>query len=62
MRTKIEQEGEPKNYKRKRKGRHKQKTTRNSAWPLSKDRSEVMKMSWRRWSLDGRRKNSKTGE
>ena len=23
----IEQEGEPKNYKRKRKGRHKQKTT-----------------------------------
>ena len=28
---KIEQKGEPKNYKRERKGRQKQKTTRNSA-------------------------------
>ena len=34
---KIEKEGEPKNYKRKRNGRQKQKTTRNSAWSLSKD-------------------------
>ena len=34
---KIEQEGEPKNYKTKRKGRQKQKTTRNSDWTLSKD-------------------------
>ena len=33
-REKIEQEGEPKNYKRKRKGRQ---NTRNSAWLLSKD-------------------------
>ena len=32
---KIEQ-GELKKYKRKRKGRQKQKTTRNSAWPLQK--------------------------
>ena len=39
---------EPKTYKRKRKGcQTKQKTTRNSARPLSKDLSEVMKMSWR---------------
>ena len=44
---KIEHEREQKNYKRKRKGHQKQKTTRNSAWPLSKDRREGMKMSWR---------------
>ena len=34
---KIVQEGDPRNYKKKMKGRQKQKTTRNSAWPLSKD-------------------------
>ena len=34
---KIEQEGEPKNYTRKRKGCQEQKTARNSAWPISKD-------------------------
>ena len=32
---KIGQEGQPKNYKRKRNGRQKQKTMRNSARPLS---------------------------
>ena len=36
-REKIEQEGEPKNYKRKRKGHQKQKTTRNSACQLSNE-------------------------
>ena len=34
---KIVQEGEQKNYNRERKGRQKQKTMRNSDWPLSKD-------------------------
>ena len=33
----IEQEGEPKSTTRKEKGRQKHKTTRNSAWLLSKD-------------------------
>ena len=42
----IEQEGEPKSTTGKEKGRQKQKTTRNSAWPLFKDFSELMKMSW----------------
>ena len=35
-REKDKQEGEPKNYKRERKGRQKQKNTTNSTWPLSK--------------------------
>ena len=35
-REKVEQEGEPNNYKKKIKGHQKQKLTTNSAWPLSK--------------------------
>ena len=43
-----------KNYKRKKNGRQKQKTMRNSAWPLSKDWSEVLlerKQRLEKWSL-----------
>ena len=47
-REKIEQEGEPKNYKRKRNCHQKQKTMRTSAWPLSKYLSYMMEMSLER--------------
>ena len=40
---KIEQEGEPKEKKRS----SETEDHENSTWPLSKERSEVMKMSWR---------------
>ena len=43
LRIRPEQKGEL----RERKGHQKHKTTRKSAWSLSKDWSEMMKMSWR---------------
>ena len=64
-REKIEQEGEPKNYKRERKGRQKEKTTRNSAWPLKRlkrgDKNEL-KRNLRLEKVVASKQKSKTGE